>query len=229
MQIKLRQSAEGCLNKLRQSAEGRLKNGNAPPTQGWPTGVQALTLLHGLASAPATASDALKLLHELQVHQVELDLQHEQAEQDRRQLTEDMANCSALFELAPFAYLVLEPQGVVTAANCIAADWLAPAPGQTPGHGPAQAQAQQQPPGLAGRHIEDLLAPQSGAAVRALLAALRKGWGRQSCAVHPRSGGASAQAVATATPGGRQVLMAFMPAGPGPAAAERSRPGQAGA
>ena len=198
--------------KLRQTAEERLKNGNAPPTQGWPTGAQALTLLHGLASAPATASDALKLLHELQVHQVELDLQHEQAEQDRHQLTEDMANCAALFELAPFAYLVLDSEGVVTAANRIAADWLAPAPGQTLG----QVHALQ--PGWAGHHIEDLLAPESGAAVRALLAALRQGSGRQSCAVQPRHGGASAQVVATATPGGGQVLMAFMPAGPGPVA-----------
>jgi hypothetical protein len=32
-------------------------------------------VLHALASSPQTAADALTLLHELQVHQVELDLQ----------------------------------------------------------------------------------------------------------------------------------------------------------
>ena len=188
--------------KLRQSAEERLKTGTAPATQGWPAGAQALTLLHGLASEPETASDALKLLHELQVHQVELDLQHEQAEQDHRQLTADLTNYTALFDLAPFAYVTLEPAGLVIAANRIAADWLAAETGQ----------GQE----WAGRRIEDLLAPECRAAVRAMLAALRKGEGRQSCAVQSRAGGASAQAVAVATPGGGQLLMAFVPAGPGP-------------
>ena len=185
-------------NKLRQSAEEQIKMGTAPKTQGWPTGMQALTLLHGLASAPETASDALKLLHELQVHQVELDLQHEQSEQERRQLSEDLVDSTAVFDLAPFAYLTLYPNGVVIAANRIAADWLAPETGQ----------AQE----WAGRSVEDLLAPECRAAVRDMLAALRNGDGRQTCAVQSRAGGAGAQAVASATPGAGQVLMAIVPA-----------------
>ena len=193
--------------KLRQSAEERLAKGTAPSTRGWPTGMQALTLLHGLAGAPETASDALKLLHELQVHQVELDLQHEQNEQDRRQLTEDLADCSALFDLAPFAYLRLYPEGLVIAANRIAADWLASEKGEGKE--------------WAGRRIEDLLAPECRAAVRDMLAVLRKGEGegRHTCAVQSRAGGASAHAVATAMPNGGQVLMAFVLATPGPAPA----------
>ena len=186
--------------KLRQSAEERLETGTAPFTRGWPTGMQALTLLHGLASAPETASNALKLLHELQVHQVELDLQHEQAELDCRQLTEDLANYTALFDLAPFPYLALEPDGLVIAANRLAADWL------TPGSGEAQE--------WAGRRIEGLLAPECGAAVRDMLTALRRGEGRQTCTVQSKADGASAQAVAIATPGGDPVLMAFVPTGP---------------
>ena len=192
------------LNKLRTNAEERIKAGTAPLTLTWPPGTQALTLLHSLASSPETAGDALKLLHELQVHQVELDLQHEQAEQDRRQLTIDLMDCNARFELAPFAYLALEPDGQVIAANRLAADWLAAETG----------------PGTewAGRHIEDLLAPECRAAVRDMLGALRQGQGqgRQSCAVQSRAGGASAHAVATATAGGGQVLMAFVPSVPGP-------------
>ena len=186
---------------MRENAEERIKEGTAPLMRGWSTGTQALTLLHRLASAPESASDALKLLHELQVHQVELDLQHDQGEQDRLQLTEDLTDCAALFDLAPFAYLRLHPEGRVIAANRIAADWLAPETGQ------GQA--------WAGRPIEDLLAPECRVAVRNLLAALRKGEGRQACAVQSRAGGASAHAVATATPGGGQVLMAFLLAGPG--------------
>ncbi len=183
--------------KLRESAEQLIDQGSAPVTRGWPTGLQALTLLHRLASAPESASDALKLLHELQVHQVELDLQHEQAEQDRRQLAQDMTNCTALFDLAPFAYLTLYPDGRVIAANRIAADWLAPERGGTEE--------------LADRRIEDLLAHECRAAVRDMLGALRQSEGRQTCAVQSRAGGASAQAVATAMPGGEQVLMAFVP------------------
>ena len=194
------------LNKLRTIAEERIKAGTAPLTQAWPPGTQALTLLHSLASAPESAGDALKLLHELQVHQVELDLQHEQAEQDLRQLTKDLTDCTAQFELAPFAYLALEPDGQVIAANRLAADWLAAETGQGKE--------------WAGRRIEDLLAPECRAAIRDTLAALRQGQGRQTCALQSRTGGASAQAVATATPGGGRVLMAFVPSvpepGPGP-------------
>lgn len=193
--------------KLRQSAEERLVKGTAPFTRGWPMGSSALTLLHGLASAPETASEALKLLHELQVHQVELDLQHEQAEQECHELSEDLMHHTALFDLAPFAYVSLDAEDLVIAANRMAADWLAP--------GSSEAQE------WAGRRIEDLLAPECRTAVRGMLAALRKGDGedRQTCTVQSKADGASAQAVATATPGGEQVLMAFVPAGPWPGSA----------
>lgn len=183
--------------KLRKSAEDRIDTGTAPFTRGWPTGVQALALLHNLAAAPETASNALKVLHELQVHQVELDLQHEQAEQECQQLTEELTEYATLFDLAPFAYLVLEPEGRVIAANRLAGDWLAPATAPDKG--------------CTGLSIEDLLAPESGGAIRNMLAALRSGEGRQTCAVQPCAGGASAHAVATAAPGGGRVLMAFVP------------------
>ena len=76
---------------LRVDAEARLDEGSAPPTNGWTVSVGALTRLHNLASAPESVDDALKLLHELQVYQVELDLQHEQMEATRRELAEDLA------------------------------------------------------------------------------------------------------------------------------------------
>ncbi len=188
--------------KLRKTAEERIEKGIAPSSRGFPTNVQALTMLHGLANAPETASGALKLLHELQVHQVELDLQHEQAEQDRQQLADDLADWTAMFELAPFAYLKLNPDGVVITANRIASEWLAPQTIEKKDY--------------AGCSIEELLAPECRAAVRDMLAALRQGWGRQTCAVQSKAGGAVAHAVATAMPSGEQVLIAFAPEGPGP-------------
>lgn len=185
--------------KLRESAEERLAKGTAPPTRGTPAGADALALLHRLASHPETAGDALKLLHELQVYQVELDLQHEQVEQECRRLAEDLASCTDRFELAPFAYLSLDAEGVVIAANRLAADWLVPGSGEP----------------WAGRHVEDLLAPECRAAVQSMLAALQKGAGRQAFTVQSKADGARAHAVATATPGCAQVLLAFVPAGPG--------------
>ena len=186
--------------KLRHSAEEKLATGTAPFTHGWPAGTQALTLLHGLASAPVTASVALKLLHELQVHQVELDLQHEQAEQDCQQLAEGLGNYTTLFDLAPFAYVTLDHDGLLLAVNRNSAEWFAPRAGEGTG--------------LAGRRIADLLAPECHSVVADLLAALCKGGGRQTCAVQSRASGANGQAVATATPDGAQVLMAFMTTGP---------------
>ena len=164
--------------------------------------MQALALLHRLSSAPETAGDALKLLHELQVHQVELDLQHEEAEQDRLRLTEELANYALLFDVAPFAYLTLFPEGLVIAANRIAAEWLALETAQKDD--------------WAGRRIGDLLAPECRVAVRHALAALRSWDGRQTCTVQPLVGGDSAHALATFARVGAQVLMAFLPAGPAP-------------
>jgi len=177
--------------KLRQNAEERLQTGTAPVTRGWINGIPALNLLHRLSSSPDSASDALKLLHELQVYQVELDLQHEQADEERRQLSADLTSYSALFDSAPFAYLTLNPEGVVIAANRIAADSL----GQE----------------IAGCRIEDLLAPACRAALQGMLAALRAGSVRHSCAVQFKVGGASANAAANLTPDGAQVLLAFIP------------------
>ena len=188
--------------RLRQNAEQRLKEGTAPATRGLPAGAEALALLHGLASAPGTASDALKLLHELQVHQVELDLLHEQAENEEHRLTEELSDYTAAFNLAPFAYVTLEPEGMVIAMNRIAVEWFAPGTGAGDE--------------WAGRHIEELLAPECRAAIRNMLGALRRGEGRQTCVVQSKTGGASACAVATATSGGGRILMAFVSTAPAP-------------
>lgn len=182
--------------KFRQSAEERLKTGTAPSTQGWPTGAQALTLLHGLASEPETASDALKLLHELQVHQVELDLQHEQVDEDRHQLVEALQSFTRLFDAAPFGYLALEADGKVVAANCIAAAWLGVESGQ-----------------CNGRSLEDLVDAEGRLAVNELLRSLRNGSGKQKCWLRSKRQNGAVLAVASSATAetGAPVLLAFMP------------------
>ena len=181
---------------LRVKAEERLKSGNPPRSRGAPTGLQSLALLHRLASSPASAGDALKLLHELQVHQVELDLQHEQVDEDRHQLVEALQSFTRLFDAAPFGYLALEADGKVVAANCIAAAWLGVESGQ-----------------CNGRSLEDLVDAEGRLAVNELLRSLRNGSGKQKCWLRSKRQNGAVLAVASSATAetGAPVLLAFMP------------------
>lgn len=172
---------------LRQTAETRLKSGIAPGTQGWAPGAAALTLLHSLASNPATAGDALKLLHELQVHQVELDLQHEHMEEDRRELEQSALRYAELYDNAPVAYFTVDGTGRIIEGNLAAARML-------------DAERDH----LGGLAIDSLAAPDSRPALLALLGEARSSSGRHSCTA--RAGGAAGsgwlQVVASASPRG---------------------------
>ena len=109
---------------LRQQAHEQLKAGIAPASRGWGVSVEALTLLHRLASTPDSAADAMKLLHELQVHQVELDLQQAQLEANERDMAEELARYRALYEYAPVAHFVLNACGRIEQCNRAGAEWL---------------------------------------------------------------------------------------------------------
>ena len=78
---------------------------------------EAMAALFQLASSPSTAGDALALLHELQVHQVEVDMQHEELLQSRADLENHLARQTNLVERAPAAFLVLDEAGVVCEIN----------------------------------------------------------------------------------------------------------------
>jgi len=191
---------QGGQRQLRVKAEERLKAGNPPPARAAPTGIQALASLHSMASSPASAGDALKLLHELQVHQVELDLQHEEADEDRQQLIEALQSQTKLFDAAPFGYMTLEPDGKVIAANQIAAEWLG-------------LESEQ----CTGRALDELVHAEDRLAVQELLQSLRSGSGRasgrQKCSLRSSIHSDAVQALATAASAatGAPVLIAFMP------------------
>ncbi|HRQ66572.1 MAG TPA: PAS domain-containing protein, partial [Xanthomonadaceae bacterium] len=119
---------------LRLDAQRQLKAGTAPTMQGWGISVETLALLHRLASSPDGAGDALKLLHELQVHQVELDLQYAQLEANERELDQVLTRYRAMYELAPFAYFVLSPDGTVLEVNLAGASLLGLAREEIAGH-----------------------------------------------------------------------------------------------
>lgn len=109
---------------LRSEAEARLEAGTAAACRNWPLGTDALHLLHRLSSDPRTAADALKLLHELQVHQVELDLQNEELHANEQRLVEEVSRYKELYEFAPFGYLLVDFQGGIIKSNRAAAELL---------------------------------------------------------------------------------------------------------
>lgn len=181
--------------KLRRDAEAKLKAGAAPTTQGWSLGVNAMALIHKLASSPASASDALKLLHEVQVHQVELDLQHEQIEITQRELGEDLAHYRELYERAPVGYLMLGSRHDVLECNLAAANLF----------GVRQDE-------VAGRDFASFLAPASRPLIRQLLKGLPADGCSDSCEAQLVTGGTrrQLQVVASLLPGGRSFLVVIV-------------------
>lgn len=93
------------------------------------------------APVPSTTS-AKALVHELQVHQIELEIQNEALRQTQNELEDARDRYIDLFESAPVAYVILSRDGRVTEANRLARRLL------------SLTQAQ-----LLRRHFEEFIAP----------------------------------------------------------------------
>lgn len=178
---------------LRQQAQQQLVAGIAPVSGGWGVSVEALALLHRLASAPASAADALKLLHELQVHQVELDLQQAQIEANEHEMSEELARYRGLYDHAPVAQFVVDAGGRIVEINRTGARLL----------GISNSDA-------CGRRFDEFLAPDSRLLLAALLRDVRSGGTNTCCAVRPERGTHETslwQIFASALPGSDSVQM----------------------
>lgn len=151
---------------LRRNAESKLRSGSAPLAGGVPLDMEALTLLYTMASDPKRSSDARRLLQELQVHQVELDMQREELENSERELSRELALYKALFDLTPAVSLVTTVDGRITEANAAAATLVNIEHGE-----------------LAGRTLRDFVKPESHAAWTELLGKLKVGEHEASCDV----------------------------------------------
>ena len=81
--------------------------------------LQARTLV-----APRSATDGERLLHELQVHQIELELQNEEPVARRDELEAGLARYTDLYDFAPVAYASLSADGTLTQTNLAGARLL---------------------------------------------------------------------------------------------------------
>lgn len=183
-------------NALRRQAEALLQAGTAPVSKAGVIGATALSLLNRMASAPENASAALKLLHELQVHQVELDLQQEHLEQSRDELSRALERYVERFDFAPVGYLAVDRDGRMLEGNLAAAELFG-----------VEREA------LSGPQIDSLVAPQFRLPLLGLMKRLRGGSPREVCEAQIDVGEGlvrSFQIVASPSPGDRSLMMVFI-------------------
>lgn len=150
--------------RLRLTAEALIKEGAAPATSLGHLGGDTLELLYRRASNPEFAPDALKLLHELQTQQVEMDLLYEQLKTNEYEMTDELAHYRTLYELAPVAYLIVANDGQIIESNEVAGTLL----GFLPLH-------------LAGHPVTEFLSISSRPAITQLIRTLEKPGSRAAC------------------------------------------------
>jgi PAS domain-containing protein len=142
---------------LRLRAVAKLQ-GPLAPAQAWAGASAALGVLYDLASSPSTASGALAVLHELQVHQVEVDLQDEELRRSRLELEASLNRQVQLYDCAPICYVTLDGNTELREMNLMAA-----------------AQLGSDRDSLLGRSLEAFLTTEGVAALRAMLGQLDVG------------------------------------------------------
>jgi len=75
------------------------------------------------ASAAASLNHR-RLIHELEVHQIELEMQNHALREDREQLEKSRARYAELYDFAPIGHLTLDAEGVITELNLACAALL---------------------------------------------------------------------------------------------------------
>jgi PAS domain-containing protein len=115
----------------------------------------AFRVLYELASSPSTAPSALALLHELQVHQVEVDLQAEELRRSRVELEISLNRQVQLYDHSPVGQYRVDGNAVLSELNRTGAILLG-----------------SERDSLRGRSLESFLTPDSASTLRAMFGAV---------------------------------------------------------
>jgi two-component system, cell cycle sensor histidine kinase and response regulator CckA len=76
------------------------------------------------AALAGTDLDTQRLVHELQVHQIELEMQNEELQKARNALESSLEKYSDLYDFAPVGYLTLDREGTIREVNLAGAGLL---------------------------------------------------------------------------------------------------------
>ena len=121
-------------------------------------------MLHELASSPLTAASSLKLLHELQVHQVELDLQEEELRRAVADLETALFRQDQVHDFAPAGLFAIDRSMVLGAINRMGAQLLG-----------------RERDSLIGLPFDNFLEPESSRALHAALSRVVDGHAADGC------------------------------------------------
>jgi len=123
-------------------------------------------------------NEAQRLVHELQVHQIELEMQNEELRTARAEVEEGLARYTELFDFAPIGYLTLAADETIRAINHAGARLL-----------------DKERSRLLGLDFVALLAMRDRPAFRAMIATAQDSGARESCEVQLTRGGQEPLAV----------------------------------
>ena len=76
------------------------------------------------STAPQTEADARRLLHELQVHQIELEMQNAELHEARNKVETLLETYTDLYDFAPVGYFSVDEQGLILEVNLTGAALL---------------------------------------------------------------------------------------------------------
>jgi PAS domain-containing protein len=180
---------------LRARALSRLTSSGTPPI-GRLDSAAAFQALYDLALSPETAPRALALLHELQVHQVELELQDEELRRSRSELEATVFRHAQLYDGAPVGLYTVNPQSILVELNAIGALMLG-----------------SERDALIGRPLDSFLAADGAAALRSMCARVRDGGAAGSRVLQlalPDGTSRAVRASASRDPAGVNVFIALV-------------------
>ena len=159
----------------------------------------AYVVLHRLASSPATAADALALLHEMQVHQVELELQADEMRASCDELEAMLLRQRQLYESAPVGHFTVDSDMAVVELNAAAAQMLGRCRDR-----------------VLGQRLHVFLTFDAARTLRALMRRVSEGHRVEACTLQLMLGDSEsrrAHVTVGADPAGSRFLLGFMDAG----------------